>query len=42
MKVEFISKDENYYYVVRNGEYAGNTVKKRNKVDFGIEGIRQE
>jgi hypothetical protein len=41
MKVEFISKDENYYYVVRNGEYAGILVKKRNKVDFGLEGVRQ-
>lgn len=41
MKVEFISKDENLYYVVRNGEYANILVKKRNKVDFGIEGLRQ-
>ncbi len=41
MKVEFISKDENFYYVVRNGEYAGILVKKMNKVDFGIEGLRQ-
>ncbi len=41
MKVEFISKDENFYYVVRNGEYAGILVKKKNKVDFGIDGLRQ-
>jgi hypothetical protein len=41
MKVEFISKDENFYYVVRNGEYAGILVKKRNKVDFGFEAVRQ-
>ena len=41
MKVEFVSKDDNYYYVLRNGEYAGILVKKRNKVDFGIEGLRQ-
>jgi hypothetical protein len=41
MKVEFISKDENLYYVVRNGEYAGILVKKMNKVDFGLEGLRQ-
>jgi hypothetical protein len=41
MKVEFIPKDENFYYVVRNGEYAGVLVKTRNKVDFGIEGMKQ-
>jgi hypothetical protein len=35
MKVEFIPKDENYYYVVRNGEYAGILVKK-NKKSFSI------
>ncbi len=41
MKVEFIPKDENLYYVVKNGEYANILVKQRNKVDFGIEGVRQ-
>lgn len=35
MKVDFISKDNNYYYVVRNGEYAGILVKK-NRYAFGI------
>ncbi|MGI6668652.1 MAG: DUF4340 domain-containing protein [Acetivibrionales bacterium] len=35
MKVEFISKDDNYYYVVRNSEYAGILVKK-NKKSFGV------
>ncbi|MGE5614966.1 MAG: DUF4340 domain-containing protein [Bacillota bacterium] len=40
MKVEFIPKDENYYYVVRNGEYAGILVK-RNKKDFGILGMKE-
>lgn len=28
MKVEFIPKDERYYYVMRNGEYAGVIVEK--------------
>ncbi len=41
MRVEYISKDENFYYVVRNGEYAGVLVKKRNKTDFGIDGMKQ-
>jgi hypothetical protein len=40
MKVEFISKDENYYYVAINGEYAGILVKK-NKKDYGILGMRE-
>jgi hypothetical protein len=40
MKVEFIPKDENYYYVVRNGEYAGILVKK-NKKEFGIVGMKE-
>ena len=39
MKVEYISKDANYYYVVRNGEYAGILVKK-NKVDYGPIGMK--
>ncbi len=29
MKVEFIPKDERYYYVMRNGEYSGILVDKR-------------
>lgn len=40
MKVEFIPKDENYYYVVRNDEYAGILVKK-NKKDYGIIGMKE-
>ncbi len=40
MKVEFIPKDENYYYVSRNDEYAGILVKK-NKGDFGVRGMRE-
>ena len=40
MKVEYIPKDENYYYVVRNGEYAGILVRK-NKGDFGIKGMKE-
>jgi hypothetical protein len=35
MKVEYIPKDENYYYVVRNGEYA-NILVKKNKKSFGV------
>ena len=27
--------------MVRNGEYAGVLVKRKNKVDFGIEGMKQ-
>ena len=27
--------------MVRNGEYAGVLVKQRNKVEFGIEGMKQ-
>jgi len=41
MKVEFIPKDENFYYVVRNGEYAGVLVKRKNKTDMGIDGMKQ-
>jgi hypothetical protein len=40
MKVEYISKDETYYYVVRNGEYAGILVRK-NKGEFGIKGMKE-
>ncbi len=40
MKVEYISKDENYYYVMRNGEYAGILVSK-NKGEFGIKGMKE-
>jgi len=40
MKVDYISKDANYYYVVRNGEYAGILVKK-NKGDLGVIGMRE-
>ncbi len=40
MKVEFVPKDENLYYVLRNGEYAGILTKRNNKIDFGIEGLR--
>ncbi len=39
MKVDYISKDANYYYVVRNGEYAGILVKK-NKLDYGVVGMK--
>lgn len=39
MQVDFISKDADYYYVMRNGQYAGILVKK-NKQDLGIEGMK--
>ena len=41
MKVDYISKDANYYYVVRNGEYAGILVKK-SKQEYGILGMKAE
>lgn len=40
MKVEYVPKDENFYYVVKNGQYAGVTVKKSKK-DFGVAGMRE-
>ena len=39
MKVEFIPKDERYYYVVKNGEYSGILVEKK-KFDES-EGVRE-
>lgn len=39
MKVDFVSKDANYYYVFRNDKYTGILVKK-NKQDFGVEGMK--
>ena len=39
MKVEYISKDDTYYYVVKNGEYSGILVKK-NKFDKE-DGVRE-
>ena len=39
MKVEFVSKDANYYYVVKNGKYANIIVDKRKFDD--AEGLRQ-
>lgn len=41
MKVEYVSMDDKYYYVFRNGEYAGLLTKKA-KVDFGVQGLRNE
>jgi hypothetical protein len=40
MKIDFVSKDAGYYYVFRNGEYANILVKKANKKDFGIAGMK--
>ena len=39
MKVDFISKDADYYYVMRNGQYAGILVRKV-KQDYGIGGMK--
>ena len=39
MKVEFIPKDERYYYVMRNGKYSGILVEKK-KFDEP-EGVRE-
>lgn len=39
MKVEFIPKDNNYYYVVKNGKYANILVSKK-KFDE-VEGVRE-
>lgn len=41
MKVDYVSKDANFYYVFRNGEYA-NILVKKNKTDYGIESIRND
>jgi hypothetical protein len=41
MKVEYVSKDDKYYYVFRNGEYAG-LLTKKNKVEYGVQGLRNE
>ena len=39
MKVDLVSKDANYYYVFRNDNYTGILVKK-NKQDFGVDGMK--
>lgn len=39
MQVDFISKDANYYYVMRNGSFA-NILVKKDKGDFGIQGMK--
>lgn len=40
MQVDFISKDANYYYVLRNGKYA-NIVVRKDKKDFGVLGMKE-
>ena len=40
MQVDFVSKDANYYYVLRNGEYA-NIVVSKGKKDFGVLGMKE-
>lgn len=39
MQVDFISKDADYYYVMRNGTFA-NILVKKDKGDFGIQGMK--
>lgn len=39
MQVDFISKDANYYYVMRNGQYA-NIVVRKDKGEFGVQGMK--
>jgi hypothetical protein len=39
MQVDFVSKDSNYYYVFRNGQYTG-ILTKKNKQDFGVDGMK--
>jgi hypothetical protein len=39
MTVDFVPKDSNYYYVVRNGKYAGIVVRK-DRGDMGVAGMR--
>lgn len=40
VQVDFVSKDSDYYYVFKNGQYTGMLVKKINKQDFGVEGMK--
>lgn len=40
MQVDFVSKDANYYYVMRNGKYA-NIMVSKNKKDFGVLGMKE-
>ena len=39
MKVDLVSKDDEYYYAFRNGEYA-NILVKKTKNDFGVAGMK--
>ena len=39
MKIDYVSKDADYYYVFRNGEYVNILVKKTKK-DFGVVGMK--
>jgi hypothetical protein len=41
MKIDYVSKDADNYYVFRNGEYA-NIIVKKNKEDFGFGEIRNK
>lgn len=40
VQVDFVSKDNYFYYVMKDGKYTGMLVKKAGKKDFGIEGLR--
>jgi len=41
MRIDYVPKDENFYYVLRNGEYA-NIIVRKNKGEFGIKGLREK
>jgi len=40
VKVDFVSKDADYYYVFKDGKYTGMLVKK-SKDEFGIKGMKE-
>lgn len=40
MQVDLVSKDDKYYYVLRNGKYA-NIMVRKDKDDFGVLGLRK-
>lgn len=39
MKVDFVTKDANYYYVFRNDQYTG-ILAKKDKQEFGVGGLK--
>ncbi len=41
MKIDYVSKDADYFYVFRNGEYA-NILVSKTKVDYGVVGMKNK